>query len=162
MLALLGSSVASAQTSQNTVVQATATVTAAFAVNTANNLAFGNVIQGASATTILASASGAGRVNIVGSNSAGITVTATSLPSTLVNGVNSLNIGSYQYCYVQSTALQTSCSPTAIVTGGFTSGATLSSTGTGFFYIGATLAIIPVGAVVGNYSGNIQINVTTP
>jgi hypothetical protein len=140
-----------------------ATVVSSFAIQTTNNLAFGNTIQGGSPTTILSSAAGAGRINVVGANNAGITITATALPSNLTGPASAtLGVGSYQYCYVQASALQSSCAPTAVASGDVITGNALSSTGAGFFYLGATLAAPSASQTIGNYSTTAVITITTP
>jgi hypothetical protein len=159
-LALCGA-VANAQTSVATVT-VSAQVTAALTASNGGNLTFPAVIQGGAASTILASASGAGKVNIVGANNQGITITATTLPSTLAGpSSSSIGIGTYQYCYSQANS-NTACSPTSIASGGSITGQSLSSTGAAYLWIGATLAAPTASQTVGAYTANMTITVTSP
>ena len=159
-LAMTGA-IANAQTSVATVT-VSAQVTASLAATNGGNLNFPAVIQGASASTILASASGAGKVNIVGANNQGITITATTLPSTLAGpSSSSIAVSAYQYCYNQANT-NTACSPTSIASGGTISGQTLSSTGAAYLWLGATLAAPSASQTVGSYSANMTITVTSP
>jgi hypothetical protein len=160
---VMSGAVAGAQTLTSVAtVNVSATVTASLAATDGNNLSFPNVIQGGSASTILPSASGAGKVNIVGANNQGITITATSLPSTLAGPSSStIGVGTYQYCYSQNNT-NTACTPTAIVSAGAISGQALSGTGNAYLWIGATLAAPASNQTVGNYSANMTITVTAP
>jgi len=155
--------VANAQTLTSVAtVSVSATVTASLAATNGGNLNFPAVIQGGSGSTILASASGAGKVNIVGANNQGITITATTLPSTLAGPSSStIGIGTYQYCYSQNNT-NTACSPTAIANAGTITGQALSGTGNGYLWIGATLAAPAASQTVGSYSANMTITVTAP
>lgn len=157
----IGGTVANAQTSVATVT-VSATVTAALTASNGGNLTFPAVIQGGAASTILASSSGAGKVNIVGANNQGITITATTLPATLSGPASSsINIGTYQYCYSQANS-NTACSPTSISSGGSVTGQSLSSTGSAYMWIGATLAAPSGSQTVGAYTGSMTITVTSP
>jgi len=160
---VMSGAVAGAQTLTSVAtVNVSATVTASLAATNGNNLNFPNVIQGGAASTILPSASGAGKVNIVGANNQGITITATSLPSTLSGPSSStLGIGSYQYCYSQNNT-NTACTPTSIASAGTISGQALSGTGNAYLWIGATLAAPSASQTVGNYNGSMTITVTAP
>jgi hypothetical protein len=156
------SAVAGAQLTSVATVAVSATVTASLAATNGGNLAFPAVIQGGSGSTILPSASGAGKVNIVGGNNQGITITATTLPATLAGPSSStIAITAYQYCYSQNNS-NTACSPTAIASGGTISGQALSGTGNGYMWIGATLAAPTASQTVGTYNGNMTITVTAP
>ena len=161
-LALSGAA-ANAQTLTSVAtVSVSATVTAALAATNGGNLSFPAVIQGGSGSTILASASGAGKVNIVGANNQGITITATTLPATLSGPSSStLGISTYQYCYSQNNT-NTACSPTSIATAGVISGQALSGTGNGYLWIGAVLAAPASNQTVGSYTANMTITVTAP
>ncbi len=155
------SAAANAQLTSSATVTISATVSASLAASNGGNLAFGTVIQGGTATTILPSAAAAGKVNIVGANNQGITITATTLPATLANGVNTLGVSSYQYCYSQNNS-NSSCSGTGIASGGTITGQALSGTGNGYLWLGATLAAPSASQVVGAYSGSVTITVTAP
>ena len=161
-LAISGA-VANAQTLTSVAtVSVSATVTASLAATNGGNLNFPAVIQGGSGSTILASASGAGKVNIVGANNQGITITATTLPATLAGPSSStIAIGSYGYCYSQNNT-NTACSPTGITTGATITGQALSGTGNGYLWIGATLAAPASNQTVGSYAANMTITVTAP
>lgn len=159
----ISGAVANAQTLTSiATVSVSATVTASLAATNGGNLNFPAVIQGGSGSTILASASGAGKVNIVGANNQGITITATTLPATLAGPSSStIGIGTYGYCYSQNNT-NTACSPTAILTGGTITGQALSGTGNGYLWIGATLAAPASNQTVGSYTANMTITVTAP
>jgi hypothetical protein len=161
VLAISGA-VANAQLTSVATVSVSASVTASLAATNGGNLNFGAVVQGGSASTILASASGAGKVNIVGANNAGITITATALPATLAGPSSStLGIGSYQYCYSQNNT-NSACSPVSVTNAEVISGQTLSGTGNGYMWLGATLAAPSGAQTVGAYSANMTITVTLP
>lgn len=153
--------VANAQLTSVATVTVSASVTASLAATNGGNLNFGAVVQGGSATTILPSAAAAGKVNIVGANNAGITITATSLPTSLAGPASAtLGIGTYQYCYSQNNS-NSACTPTAILDLGTVAGA-LSGTGNGYLWLGATLAAAAPTQTVGAYSANMTITVTAP
>jgi hypothetical protein len=156
------SAVAQAQLTSTATVTISATVSASLAASNGGNLAFGTVIQGGAATTILPSAGTAGKVSIVGANNAGITITATTLPATLTNGANTLGVSAYNYCYSQNNSNGTCGSGTSIASGGSAAAANLSGTGNGYFWLGATLAAPSAAQVVGAYSGTVTITVTNP
>ena len=160
-LAISGA-IANAQLTSIATVSVNATVTAALAATNGGNLNFPAVIQGGSASTILPSASGAGKVNIVGANNQGITISATTSPSILSGPSGStLGIGTYQYCYSQNNS-NTACSPTAIISAATINGLALSGTGNGYMWLGATLAAPGASQTVGAYSANMTITVTAP
>ena len=118
--------------------------------------------QGGAPTAIGANAASAGRLNINGTNNAGITIYMTTLPTVLLNGVTPLGVSAYEYCYVQSAAAQVSCVPASTTTGSIVSGQTLSSGGAGFLFLGATLAGPSAGQATGAYTANLTITVTEP
>ena len=156
------SAAAQAQLTSTATVTISATVSASLATSTGGNLAFGAVIQGGAATTILPSAGTAGKVNIVGANNAGITITATTLPASLTNGANTLGVSGYAYCYSQNNTNGTCGTGTSIASGGSITGQALSGTGNGYLWLGATLAAPAAAQAVGNYTGTMTITVTTP
>jgi hypothetical protein len=159
----ISGAVASAQTLTSVAtVSVSATVTASLAATNGGNLNFPAVIQGGSGSTILPSASGAGKVNIVGGNNQGITITATTLPATLAGPSSStIGISAYGYCYSQNN-VNTACSPTSVISGGSITGQSLSGTGNGYLWIGATLAAPAANQTVGSYTANMTITVTAP
>jgi len=154
--------VANAQLTSVATVTVSASVTASLAATNGGNLNFGAVVQGGSATTILPSAAAAGKVNIVGANNAGITITATTLPATLAGpSASTLGVGTYQYCYSQNNS-NSACTPAAIADLGTILGQSLSGTGNGYLWLGATLAAAAPTQTVGAYSANMTITVTAP
>jgi len=157
-IALL-SATASAQT-VNATVGMTATVNAALAATTANALAFGTVTQGGASTVISPQTSSAGRVNITGTANQGITMTVTGA-ATLTSGAATLGVTSYQYCYLQNATSQSSCTVTAVPAGNIT-GNSLSSSGNGYLFVGATLAAPSGSQTPGAYAGNIAVTITSP
>ena len=156
-----GAGVAGAQ-SVSAAVTMTATVTAAISASQGAPLAFGQVTAGGPPTLVGANSPSAGRINIIGVNNAGITMTMSQLPSSLTNGTGILGVSAYQYCYVQTTAAQTGCTPVATTQGVLVGGQLLSGGGQGFLFLGATLASPPPSQSIGAYSGNMQITVSTP
>jgi hypothetical protein len=92
-LALAGASVAQAQVSGS--IAANATVQTPLTVTGANTLDFGSVFPGVNKTVnAISGGASAGRIDVTGQGSAQVTVDFT-LPLNLVNGLNTLPIGSW-------------------------------------------------------------------
>jgi hypothetical protein len=137
-------------------ITASAVIDAASGITGAVNLQFGTVITGA-ATTIAPTASGAGRFDIVGSNSSNLALTFT-LPTQLDNGLENFPI-TFNATSAIFSEVNDSADPTAAVfdPNGVTNH-DLSAGGLGFVFLGGTVNP-PSAQATGTYTGTITLQV---
>lgn len=133
-------------------INVTATVQVPITVTGAQDLNFGNVVQGVP-STIAATAAAAGRFDVTGSPSTGVSMSF-ALPANLTSGANNLPIGSWTGNW-NTTSTPTG---TGFVPSGGNTAATTSATGNLFVFVGATVS--PAAAqVLGNYAGTVTLTV---
>jgi len=135
-------------------ITATASVQSPITVTGSQNLAFGNVFPGI-AKTIAVTDPGTGLFSVTGQASTPVTYSF-ALPLNLVNGGNNLPIGTWtgQHNTTAAPTGGTIFTPTAVA-----AGATLSGTGTLFFYVGATVTP-PNNLPAGTYTGTVTLTVS--
>jgi hypothetical protein len=133
-------------------INVTATVQVPITVTGAQDLNFGNVIQGVP-STIDATAAAAGRFDVTGSPSTGVNMSF-ALPTNLTSGANNLPIGSWTGNW------STVASPTGtgFTPSGGSTAATTSAGGNLFVFVGATVS--PGAAqALGAYAGTVTLTV---
>lgn len=143
---------ASTARAQSADIQAVANVFAAISVTGGNNLDFGNVFPGVN-KTVAVTDGGAGTFTATGQNSSNVAMTFT-LPTDLVNGGNTLPIGSWTGCW-NGTNTVAGC--TNFVPSAGASNATFSGSGNLFVWIGGTVSPA-ANQAAGNYSATVTIN----
>ncbi len=157
-LAALALVVAGAVTAQaqgvNGSITATANVQSPITVGGTQNLAFGNVFPGKSATVAVTDP-GAGLFTVGGQASTPVTYSF-ALPTNLINGGNNLPINTWtgEHNTIASATGGVSFTPSAVA-----AGATLSGAGALFFYIGATV-VPPSNLTAGTYTNTVTLTVS--
>jgi hypothetical protein len=137
---------------QSANVSATATVVTPLIVTGGANLAFGDVFQGVIKQVLFSDAT-SGRFSLSGFGSAQVNMTFT-LPTNLVNGANTLPIGTWD---VRTNTTNVTAGATALtVTSGVPVPSNLSAAGNLFVFVGARVTP-SVGQVAGSYTGNIVL-----
>lgn len=143
---------ATATAQQSASILAQATVQTPLTVTGVNNLDFGNVFPGVNPTVLLTDA-GAGHFQIVGVLNAEVDVSFSSLPATLISGVNSIAI-SY------TGGWNTSANPAGATAFTPASGLTDrldAATGEMHVYLGGTLTV-PANQAAGLYQATITLD----
>ena len=150
--ALLAGFLSLAGTAGAQTINVTANVQVPITVTGAQDLDFGNVIQGVPSTIAAASAQ-AGRFDVTGSPSTPVSLSF-ALPANLVSGGNNLPIGSWTGTH------NTTNSPagTGFTPSGAATVATTSGTGNLFVFVGATVSPAPAQAL-GLYTGTVTLTV---
>ncbi len=154
VLGLVGTTLARAQ-GVNGSITATASVQSPITVTGTQNLAFGNVFPGVAKTVAYSDASNGGLFSVTRQASTPVTYAYT-LPANLTSGGNNLSIGSWTG-YVNGA---NSTSGGAVITPSASpAGATLSASGTLYFFVGATVTP-PANLPAGSYTGTVTLTVS--
>lgn len=154
VLAFVGTTMVRAQ-GVNGSISATASVQSPITVTGSHDLTFGNVFPGVAKTVAYSDASNGGLFSVTGQASTPVTYSYT-LPANLTSGGNNLAIGSWTG-YVNGA---NSTSGGAVITPSSTpAGATLSASGTLYFFVGATVTP-PANQPAGSYTGTVTLTVS--
>ncbi|MGH7658975.1 MAG: DUF4402 domain-containing protein [Gemmatimonadales bacterium] len=160
LVAILSLAAGTAQAQVNSAtINATAIVQAPLNVVGATDLDFGQVLPGVAKAVAVSDAtpgtSQAGRFDVTGAADANINLTFT-LPVNLVSGGNTLPIGTWTGYHNDANSASVggaSFTPSAAATA-----TTMSSTGTKFVFVGATVSPVTSQAA-GTYTGTVQMTV---
>jgi hypothetical protein len=150
VLALAAPSAVSAQQSASILAQAT--VQTPLTVTGVSNLNFGNVFPGVNPTVVLTDA-GAGHFQVVGVLNAEVDVSFSSLPATLISGVNNMAI---TYTGGWNTAANPGAATAFVPSGGLTE-LLDAATGELHVYLGGTLTV-PANQAAGLYQATITLD----